>query len=153
MTSIDRSAIIVVRGWIPAQYRDKRSRPQEVSQNKRLVKITGTWLKGKDIHDYSVPNNPDNNEWHNLALEDIGLFWDLPNFDEAKFYYFRAIHMDNEKIGAKLECETPARADTVDELVDYYYGWRMNEYANRGLMYTFGAASSMSFAVFVASLM
>ena len=25
--SIDRSAIIVVRGWIPAQYRDKRSRP------------------------------------------------------------------------------------------------------------------------------
>jgi hypothetical protein len=28
---IDRSAIIVNRGWIPAQYRDKRSRPQEVN--------------------------------------------------------------------------------------------------------------------------
>ena len=25
--SIDRSAIICVRGWIPAKYRDKRSRP------------------------------------------------------------------------------------------------------------------------------
>ena len=29
--SIDRSAIIVVRGWIPARYRDKRSRPQETN--------------------------------------------------------------------------------------------------------------------------
>jgi hypothetical protein len=25
--AIDRSAIIINRGWIPAQYRDKRSRP------------------------------------------------------------------------------------------------------------------------------
>lgn len=29
--SIDRSALIVVRGWIPAEYKDKRSRPQEAS--------------------------------------------------------------------------------------------------------------------------
>jgi len=56
-----------------------------------LVKVTGTWRKGKDIHDYKVPNNPDNNEWNNMALEDIGIFWDLPNWDEAKFYYFHAI--------------------------------------------------------------
>ena len=48
----------------------------------------GVFRAGKDIHDYKVPNNPDNNEWHNLALEDIGIFWDLPNWDEAKYYYF-----------------------------------------------------------------
>ena len=89
-TSIDRSAIVCVRGWIPYQYKDKRSRPQEATQGKQLVKVTGCWFRGKDIHDYKIPNNPDNNEWHNLALEDIALYWDLPNSDECKFYYFRA---------------------------------------------------------------
>ena len=29
---IERSAIIINRGWIPAAYRDKRSRPNEVNQ-------------------------------------------------------------------------------------------------------------------------
>lgn len=27
VVGLDRSAIIVVRGWVPAEYRDKRSRP------------------------------------------------------------------------------------------------------------------------------
>lgn len=57
----------------------------------QLVKINGTFLKGKNIHDYSVPNDPDSNEWNNLALEDIGIYWELPNFDECKFFYFHAI--------------------------------------------------------------
>jgi len=91
--SIDRSAIICVRGWIPAEYRDKRSRPDEVKSQKQLVKVFGTFLRGKDIHDYKYPNNPDNNEWYNLALEDIAIYWDLPNFDECKFYYFRAAEL------------------------------------------------------------
>jgi len=50
--------------------------------------MKGVFRKGKDLHDYKVPNDPDNNDWHNLALEDIGIFWDLPNWDEAKYYYF-----------------------------------------------------------------
>jgi hypothetical protein len=53
----------------------------------------GVFRAGKDIHDYKVPNNPDNNEWHNLALEDIGIFWDLPNWDEAKYFYFHAVDL------------------------------------------------------------
>ena len=84
---IERSAIIVNRGWIPLELKDKRTRPTEVN-SRHLVKIKGVFRAGKDIHDYKVPNNPDNNEWHNLALEDIGIFWDLPNWDEAKYYYF-----------------------------------------------------------------
>ena len=83
----DRAAIIVNRGWVPAAYRDKRSRPQELNQ-RQLVKITGVWRQGKNIHDYKVPNDPDANEWHILALEDIGMYWDLSNFDEARYYYF-----------------------------------------------------------------
>ena len=85
--SIDRAAIIVNRGWIPYELKDRRSRPHEMNTRK-LVKLTGCFRKGKDIHDYKKPNNPENNEWHNLALEDIGMFWDLPNFNESKYYYF-----------------------------------------------------------------
>jgi len=70
----------VNRGWIPAHYRDKKSRPEENSRE--LIKLTGCWRKGKNVHDYKIPNNPDNNEWHNISLEDIGIFWDLPNYDE-----------------------------------------------------------------------
>lgn len=92
---IDRSAIIVNRGWVPASYKDKRSRPNEVN-TRQLVRITGTWLKGKNVHEYTVPNNPDNNEWNNLCLEDIGIFWDLPNFDECKYYYFNTVQLNEE---------------------------------------------------------
>lgn len=84
---IDRAAIIVNRGWIPATLKNKADRPNEIN-SKKLVRITGTYMKGKNIHDYKKPNNPDNNEWYNLALEDIGIYWDLPNFDECKHYYF-----------------------------------------------------------------
>lgn len=87
---IERAAIIVNRGWIPARYRDKRSRPTEQNQRK-LVKLTGCYMPGVNAHDYKTPNDPDSNEWTNMCLEDIGIYWDLPNFDEAKWYYFHAV--------------------------------------------------------------
>jgi len=87
MVKVERAAMIVHRGWIPANLRDKRTRPTEIN-SRQLVKMKGVFRKGKDIHDYKVPNNADNNEWNNLSLEDIGIFWDLPNWDETKYYYF-----------------------------------------------------------------
>lgn len=144
---LDRSAIIVVRGWIPAQYKDKRSRPQESLQEKKLVKVVGTWMRGKDIHDYKKPNNPDNNEWHNLALEDIGLFWDLPNFDEAKFYYFRAVHLNENLSGVLSEMQTPVKADSKDDVIEYYYDWKLHDLTNKNMMYAFGAVSSACWLV------
>jgi cytochrome oxidase assembly protein ShyY1 len=90
---VERAAIIVNRGWIPATLRDRRSRLTEIN-SRQLVKMKGVFRAGKDLHDYKIPNNPDNNEWHNLSLEDIGIYWDLPNFDEAKYYYFQAIQVD-----------------------------------------------------------
>lgn len=84
---VDRAAIIVNRGWIPARLADKKTRPNDVN-TRQLIKIKGCFRKGKNIHDYKVPNNPDNNEWNNLALEDIGIHWDLCNFHEASYYYF-----------------------------------------------------------------
>ena len=93
--AIERAALIVNRGWIPAYLRDKRSRPDEVN-SRRLVRLTGVFRAGKNIHDYKIPNNPDNNDWHNLALEDIGIFWDLPNFDECKYYYFQCVDIPTD---------------------------------------------------------
>ena len=139
---LDRSAIIVVRGWVPAEYRDKRSRPAEAAQQKQLVKVCGTWMRGKDIHDYKIPNNPDNNDWHNLALEDIGLFWDLPNFDEAKWYYFRAVNLGSNQNGVISDVATPVQADSKDEVIEGHYKWRVHDTVNKGLMYTFGAFST-----------
>ncbi len=68
--------------------KDKRSRPEETN-TRRLIKVKGVWRKGKNIHDYKKPNNPDLNEWHNVALEDMATFWNLANRDECKFYYFQ----------------------------------------------------------------
>ena len=123
---IDRAAIIVNRGWIPAQYRDKRSRPQE-QNSRQLVKLTGVWRRGKNIHDYKVPNDPDSNEWNNLALEDIGIFWDLPNFDEAKYYYFHAVSVRGAEQSGLEQIDSPIILDKPDEIIDDHYGWRWNE--------------------------
>ena len=124
--SVDRAAIIVNRGWIPAELKDPRSRAHELNSRK-LVKIRGCWRKGKNLHDYKVPNNPDNNEWHNLALEDIGIYWDLPNYDEVKHYYFEAVDLNQ---GHGLEDETNVAAFPIpsspDQLIEDHYGWKID---------------------------
>lgn len=119
--TVERAAIVVNRGWIPASLKDKRMRPNDVNSRK-LIKLSGVFRAGKDIHDYKVPNNPDNNEWHNLALEDIGIFWELPNFDEQKYYYFEQVDFDQKGSDAN-----GVWATKPDELVDDHYGWRWSE--------------------------
>lgn len=141
---IERSAIIVNRGWIPAAYRDKRSRPEEVN-SRQLVRLTGTWRKGKNVHEYKVPNNPDANEWNNLCLEDIGIYWDLPNFDEAKFYYFQAVDLKGE--ASALPFSTPVKADKPDEIIENHYGWRWNELTHQKVYRALGAVSAASLGV------
>ena len=144
---IDRAALIVNRGWIPAMYRDKRSRPTEVNQRK-LVKITGCYMPGKTVHDYKVPNDPDSNEWNNLCLEDIGIFWDLPNFDECKWYYFHAVQFKGDTT-AGIDIPTPAIPDQGDDLIETHYGWRWHERMHQHLYRSFGGVSALSLAVSV----
>ena len=67
--------------------RDKLRRSHEVTKQK-LVTVFGTFRPGKDIHDYTVPNSSHNNEWYNMALEDIVKFWELPNQYDNKYFYF-----------------------------------------------------------------
>ena len=109
------------------------------------MKVRGVFRAGKDIHDYKVPNNPDNNEWHNLALEDIGIFWDLPNWDEAKYYYFQAIDFeDGSNTFQRGSGVTPIRKDV---LVDEHYAWRWNENKHGLVEKTLGAVSAGALAI------
>lgn len=145
---IERAAIIVNRGWIPANLRDRSARPE--LNTRQLVKVRGVFRKGKDIHEYKYPNNPDNNEWYNLALEDIGLFWDLPNWDEAKYYYFQAVNFD--KNSNAFQAGSGVTPITKDELVEDHYGWRWSERTHNLFEKSFGAVSlgALALAFFAA---
>lgn len=145
--SVERAALIVRRGWVPHTYREKSSRPNEIN-SRELVKLTGCFMAGKNVHDYIVPNNPDANEWNNLCLEDIGIYWDLPNFDEAKYYYFHALDLENDRQTPL----TPVKADSPDELINEYYGWRWHERRHKNLMMPLGAVAAGSLAVFAMAL-
>ena len=145
---LDRSAIIVNRGWIPAQYRDKRSRPNEINK-RELVRLTGCWFKGKNVHEYSVPNNPDNNEWNNLCLEDIGIFWDLPNWEEAKYYYFNTVQLNGEEQNPG----SPVRADSKDEVIEKYYKWSADDMTWKRIYQGFGGVAAASLGVTLFTLL
>ncbi len=45
------------------------------------------------MYDYKVPNNANNNDWNNIQVEDMARFWELPNADEFKFFYFEALDL------------------------------------------------------------
>lgn len=141
--SVERAAIIINRGWIPAHLKDKRSRPNEINSRK-LVKFRGVFRKGKDIHDYKKPNNPDNNEWYNLALEDIGIFWDLPNFDECKYYYFQAVELDQGEASTEDNKAPFPMAYTPDEIIDDHYNWKVSQDTNKTLFRAFGLVGAAS---------
>ena len=126
---IQRAALIMNRGWVPAELKDKRSRPQEINTRK-LVKVKGVFRRGKDIHDYKVPNNPNNNDWHNLALEDIGIYWDLPNFDEAKYYYLELIDDGSWSTTEENKGVYPIPM-SLDEVIEDHYGWMVNQSTNK----------------------
>lgn len=123
--SVERAAIIINRGWIPSHLKDKRSRPTEL-HTKKLQKFRGVYRKGKNIHDYKSPNNPDNNEWHNLALEDIGIYWDLPNFDECKHYYFQTVDIKTADSAELEDMPLFPESLTPDEIIDDHYGWKID---------------------------
>lgn len=112
------------------------------------MKIRGVWRKGKNLHDYKIPNNPDNNEWHNMALEDIGIYWDLPNFDECKHYYFQAVSLEQ---GQGLDDyyqapQYPAPA-SIDHVIEDHYGWKVNQDTNKWTFRITGALAAASMGV------
>lgn len=125
--TVERSAIIVNRGWIPAALKDKSLRPE--TNTRMLTKVKGCWKRSKDIHDYKVPNNPDSDDWHNVCVQDMATFWELPNFNEFKFFYFQAVDIDGSGNKDPVTGETaqfPILQDR-DSFIEEEYHWRVTE--------------------------
>jgi hypothetical protein len=144
--NIERAALIVNRGWIPAELKDKRSRPNEINTRK-LVKVKGVFRRGKDMHDYKIPNNPDNNDWHNLALEDIGIHWQLPNWDECKHYYFEVVDNGRGEYTTETHGQQFPLPMTPDEVIEDHYGWKIKQNTNLWVFRAFGALSAFSLGI------
>ena len=89
-TDVDRAGIILNRGWIPYSMKNRANRPEQ-THTRKLIKVQGTFRRSADVHDYKIPNNPADNDWHNLATEDIATFWELPNFNELRYFYFQQV--------------------------------------------------------------
>mmetsp|Transcript_11513 Transcript_11513/g.10185 ORF Transcript_11513/g.10185 Transcript_11513/m.10185 type:complete len:295 (+) Transcript_11513:15-899(+) len=146
----DRAAIIINRGWIPQSLKDKKKRLWE-KNSRQLVKIQGTMVQAKDIHDYSIPNNPDNNEWNNLAPEDIARFWELSNFNELKQFYFQQIDLGNvggTSVGNSSQTYSYPMMKTKEEVIREYYNWMGHEKWNKLAYYSLTPVSIVSFWVF-----
>lgn len=149
MTSTDRAAIIVNRGWIPEELKDKRTRPWEQT-TRQLVRIPGTFMQAKDIHDYKKANNPNTNEWYNLAPEDLARYWELSNFNQLKQFYFQ--HMNLVGTGSMQTGYKYPIPPTSDDVIRDYYNWWMHEKWNQIAYYATGPISALSFAVFLLTL-
>lgn len=53
-----------------------------------------------------------------MQLEDIGIYWDLPNYDECKHYYFQAVDLGIEQEEDKAPYPV---ALTPDEIIEDHY--------------------------------
>lgn len=146
----DRAALILHRGWIPYDMKNKKSRPWETNSH-QLVKVQGVFRQAPNIHSYSKPNNPSNNEWYNLALEDIARFWELPNFMEMKFFYFQQVDVLQQG-GSTVNNSAEKykwpyvlnREDTIRDELD----WWLHERVNKFLYYSLTGVSAISWAVY-----
>lgn len=154
MLRAERAAFIVHRGWIPYEMKDRASRPWETNSN-QLVKLHGVFMPAPDIHNYKVANNPNNNEWHNLALEDIARYWDLPNFNELKHYYFQTVDLHNMGGMTVNNGSTVYKWPhvlTKDETIREHHKWMTHESYNRLICYSLGSVSLVSWAFFLLSV-
>lgn len=144
ISDTDRAAIIVNRGWIPESMKDRSTRPWEKT-SRQLIRIPGTFLQAKNIHDYKRANNPNTDEWYNLAPEDLARYWELSNFNELKQFYFQHIALAGEPgMGYKFPI-----APNSDDVIRDYYNWWMHEKWNQLAYYTMGPVSALSLAVFL----
>lgn len=144
---IERAAFIINRGWIPEYLKDKLSRPNEINSRK-LHRFRGVFRKGKNLHDYKYPNNPENNEWHNLALEDIGMYWELANYDEIKHYYFELVDLPGHTPSDEDHHQSFPQAGRPDEVIEDHYNWKVNQSTNYSAFLGFGGISALSMGLF-----
>merc|ERR1712178_462970 len=75
---LDRAGIIVCRGWIPHNKRDRKSRPEDMN-TRQLIRLDGVFRRGKNLHDY----------------------------DQCKYYYFDCVDLEAADGGAHKTSAKP----------------------------------------------
>lgn len=73
------------------------------------------------------------------------MFWDLPNWDEIKFYYFQVVDLGQEEISE--DNVLPLRM-TKDELIDDEYKYWISERTDQWMFRALGAVSAASLGLF-----
>lgn len=152
--STDRAAIIVNRGWIPYEMKDRKTRPWETN-TRQLVKVKGTFTRVDSIHDYKIPNDPSANEWYNIAPEDIARFWELPNTAELKQFYFEQVdidHIGGSQINNSDEVyKFPLPVSTEEYVRENHKFWHHEKW-DKLVYYTLTPVSIFSWGLFLLTL-
>ena len=81
-----------------------------------------------------------------MALEDIGIFWDLPNYDECKHYYFQVVDLDQGQGREGSESTFPLAA-SPDHVIEDHYGWKVSQQTNQLVYRTSGILAAASLGV------
>lgn len=149
--TLDRAAIVIHRGWIPYELKDKRKRLWEKTTN-QLVKYQGFMTRSPNVHDYTTPNDHTNNEWHHASVEDMAQYWALPNMNELKRFYFQVADLDSS-VGhtfnnGDVVYKWP-RPSTTDEIIEEYYKWKNNEWLNKYIYYSLASLSVVSWGLYI----
>lgn len=79
--------------------KDRRLRPKDVNTGKNETLLGTIKLSTTRRHDFLHPNDPTVDLWTNHSLEDMALYWDLPNVNDAKFCYFQEVDFGNLDFG------------------------------------------------------
>ena len=85
-----------------------------------------------------------------MCLEDIGIYWDLPNFDECKHYYFEVCDLGNgQPPTTEPNREQFPMASSPDQVIEDHYGWRVKQSTNKAAFQVFGALAAVSLGLAV----
>jgi hypothetical protein len=93
LTEDGKPFILIFR--IPAYLSDRRTRPYDVNTGGEKTILGTLKFVGRNVHDFSIPNDPTVGFWKNFCLEDFAHYWELKNVYDAKYVYFQEINFRN----------------------------------------------------------
>ena len=96
-------AILVNRGWIPADFKDMRMHYATSS----IGSISGVLYRGDNQSKYSKPNTPSQHMMHTVRPDEIALLAQTPNEEEAGQFMLHMIDFDEDKRQVHPTVPTP----------------------------------------------
>lgn len=98
------------------------------------------------MYDYKHPNNGDNNDWHNIQVEDMARFWELPNYDEFKYFYFQQMNIGGVTSEDPLTGENHRfpEPESMQEVIKDEHKWLTPQWPYYYGQWTFGTVAAAS---------